>query len=101
MPLPVQSVDLNPSTPCTGLESCSPLVLLLVGNFTEGKQVLVCVQERSTTPDTTHRQLMENDDPGASAKEQQEVSAPGRPLLSGVICYLLHSLLPWPFSPAL
>lgn len=38
---------------------------------------------------------------GASAKEQQEVSAPGMPLLCGVICYLLHRLLPWTFSPCL
>lgn len=47
------------------------------------------------------RQLMEKGDPGASAKEQQEVSAPGKPLLSGGICYLLHRLLPWLLSPSL
>lgn len=36
----------------------------------------------------------------ASANEQQEMSAPGVPLLCGVLCYLLHRLLSWTFSPS-
>lgn len=39
----MHSMDLNPITPCTGLESCSPLVLLLVGKFAQTKQILVCL----------------------------------------------------------
>lgn len=39
----MHSMDLNTITLCTCLESCSPLVQLLVGKFAQTKQNLICL----------------------------------------------------------
>lgn len=97
----MHSMGLNRTMLCPCLESCSPLVLLLVGNLLRQRRSWYAhVQKGSMPPEVNYRQLME-EDLQASANEQQEMNAPGMPLLWGVMCNLLQRFQSWTLFPSM
>lgn len=98
----MHSMGLNSTMLCACLESCLPLVLLLVGSLLRQRRSswYAHVQKGSVPPEGNYRQLMEEEDLQASANEQQEMNAPGVPLLCGVICNLLKRFQSWTLFPS-